>query len=514
MKKWIIVLCLFSFMFIGVYKVGAIQHTPVGRNYLSMSNLSVHYDNPYFASTIESIVIESQKPYTLVLSYEFIGQHTQGIDYLSVTILQSISQEEHDYELQDDSVNQRVYIEFESATQEVEIINIPIAIDVNVYQVILYQGYYADFIGFEPYLNHEDKINYEGVLMIDVDNPWDTSTILSLFTAKDPLGNLLDIIIEEDDYSQSNKLPGSYRFQMSTTHNQIKKFYTINIEVYDITAPVMSIEDTLVIPLTEKISIEDIIEQVSIIDNVDSLNHSEIQVIEDTYSSAIHVGYYHLKLAISDSSNNEGFLTVNIQLVDRQAPSAQYPQNIFIYNTDDPLTNDDILSKFIIIDDVDGTHVTTEWIVNEYNQTQIAGIYQMTLSTKDTQLNESLHTIYIHVIDHRGPIFEANELILTVESHRMMSDDDIIDWFYQQASIEGLDISHVRILYNEYELANKQSGEHFIYLSYIHQGEEVTSRILMQVSDRDVTSSTIYYGIALAILLSGVGMYLIKKKKI
>ena len=501
-------------MFLGIHKTQASQLIPTGKNYLSMSNIGVHQDDPYYASTIHPIHIEAQTLFTLVLSYEFIGQHTQAIDYLSITIKQTMSQQQTSYPLQDDYTHERVYIEFISSSPEIEIVNLPIAIDIEVYEAILYRGSYGDFQTFEPYLLSSDVISYEGVFMMNVDDLLDTNALLSLFTAKDPYGNLLNIFIEEDEYSTSDKLPGSYRLTLATTHNHITKHYHLNIYIYDITAPIMHFGETLVMPLTEKIAIEEIVSQVHLSDNVDTLDHDDIRIIEDTYSSANHVGNYYIKLAIKDKSNNESFLTIHIQLIDRQAPTAQFPKNVFLYNTDVPLTNEEILSKFSIIDDVDGSNVTTSWVINNYHQTQIPGIYSMTLSTKDSQNNESQHIIFIHVIDHKGPIFETNDLIITLDSHQTMTEDDIINWFYQQSSNLGLNVSHVRILYNEYELANQQSGNHYVYLAYHYQGEEYTSRILLQVKDSNSISTHIYYGIALAILLSGVGMYLIKKKKI
>ncbi|MDX9692365.1 MAG: hypothetical protein RBT45_07895, partial [Acholeplasmataceae bacterium] len=172
-----------------------------------------------------------------------------------------------------------------------------------------------------------------------------------------------------------------------------------------------------------------------------------------------------------------------------------------------------ILNKFNVIDDVDGTNVTKVWTTNLYNQTIIPGVYHMQLTTKDLSNNTSRHSIYIHVIDNQAPQFEENDLIISRETHETMTNEEIIDWFRDLAANQGLDISHVRIIYNEYELADKKEGAYYVYLSYTSNDIEKTARILMQVSKNNVPSEIIYYGIGLIILVSGLGMYLIKKKK-
>lgn len=491
----------------------AIQSMPVGSNYLSLSNLGVHPEDHYLASMIEPITVEANELYTLVLSHSFIGQNASYIDYFELSILDATNHSTYSLFFINDSSNFRSYVEFVAPSHLIRLLNIPIDTQSN-YDAILYKGSYQDFFGFEPFVNLEEVLYQEGVLLMNVDSIWSLDAIKSLFIAHNPLGNSIPIQVIDDSYSPSHKKPGTYAMTLLTTHNAIAKTFKLNIVIYDITAPILTLEEAVNIPLTEKIDIHEIISLVHISDNVDDLSHDQIQIIDDQYTQANQVGMYTIRISIKDFSQNEAQLTIPVSIIDRKAPTASYPRQLFVYNTDTPLSNDWILSKFNVIDDVDGSLVTKQWTKNEYNQTVNPGIYEMQLTTKDQSLNSSTHTIYIHVIDNRAPIFLADELILDMEVHQHMSNDDIIDWFYNKAQSSGLSVSHVRILYNEYEQANKEEGSYYIYLSYQHEGVEHTSRILMNVTDKNSIIQPIYIILAGVIVLMGVSFLFIKKKKI
>jgi len=513
MKKWIILCLLSIFIYLPIFTTQANQSTPVGNNYLALSNLGIHVENRLLASMIEPINVEVDEMYTLVLSYEFIGQHASYIDYYDIVIQDALSQSVTMVAFSEDSIHERVYAEFLTPSYLIRLMNIPIDTQSN-YDAILYKGEYQDFPGFEPYINKDETLYQEGVLLMDVDSTWTISSIKSLFTAKSAHGDVIDIDIIEDTYSISNKKPGTYRIMLKTTHNRISKTYALSIVIYDIVAPVLTLEETIQIPLTNKIDVDDILLLIHIFDNVDDLSHDQIVIIEDTYSNANQVGEYYIKISLKDLSFNEVQLTVPIFIVDRKAPTASYPYHLFVYNTDLPLSNENILSKFHVTDDVDGSNVFKEWTINEYQQTLNPGVYHMRLTTKDQSLNTSHHSIYIHVIDNRAPLFEADDLILDMETHQQMTNDEIIDWFFMRAQSLGFHISHVRIIYNEYELASKQEGNYYVYLSYMNNDVEHTSRILMNVTKNQSNTHWLTIVLSSTFVLIGISFIIIKKKKV
>jgi len=513
MKKWTI-LCLFiCFIYLPIFNTKANQSTPVGNNYLALSNLGIHPDNRLLASMIDPITVEVDEMFTLVLSYNFIGQNASYIDYYDLVILDATNQSVMMITFNEDAMNERVYVEFLTPSYLIRLLNIPIDTQSN-YDAILYKGTYQEFPGFEPYIKSSETLHQEGVLLMDVDSPWSISSIKALFTAKNPQGQNIDIDIIEDTYSISNKKPGTYRILLKTTHNRISKTFALSIIIYDIKAPILSLEEAIQIPLTEKIDVDDVLYFVQISDNVDDLSHHQIVILEDTYSSANQVGEYHIKISLKDLSQNEAQLTIPVSIIDRKAPTASYPYQLFVYNTDSPLSNEIILSKFHVTDDVDGLNVSKDWTINEYNQTLIPGIYHMRLTTKDQSLNSSHHSIYIHVIDNRAPLFEAGDLIIDMETHQHMTNDDIIHWFQMKAQSLGLNVSHVRIIYNEYELANRQEGSYYVHLTYMNNDVEHTSRVLMNVTKNETHSYGLYIILSGGFILIGTSFIIIKKKKV
>lgn len=513
MKKWTLLCLLICFSNVLFFSVQANQSIPVGSNYLALNNLGIHPDNQYLASMINPISVEVDEVYTLVLSYGFIGQNASYIDYFELSIQNANNQFIIKIFFIEDPINERVYVEFNAPSNLIRLLNIPIDTQTN-YEAILYKGFYQDFSGYIPFVNPYEVLYEEGVLLMNVDTIWSLSSIKALFTANDPLGSPLSIEVIDDSFSPSQKKPGSYQLTLQTTHNLITKKFKLNIVIYDITAPVLTLEETINIPLTEKIDVEDIISYVHISDNVDELYHHQITILEDNYSEANQVGEYTIRISIKDLSQNEAQLTIPVSIIDRNAPTASYPKQLFVYNTDAPLTNEWILSRFSINDDVDGANVSKEWTINQYNQTLNPGVYEMQLTTKDQSLNASTHIIYIHVIDNRAPIFQANDLILDMETHQHMTNEEIIDWFHMKAQASGLSISHVRILYNEYEMGNKQEGNYYVYLSYINEGIEHTSRIQMNVIEKNAGNQPLYIIISGVIVILGVSFLLKKKKKI
>ncbi|TNF09026.1 MAG: hypothetical protein EP317_01850, partial [Bacillota bacterium] len=437
MKKWTFFVLLIAIGCLCSMHMFAAQPLPIGKNYLSLTNLAVHVDDRYTSSMVTPIIVEVDTDFTLVLSYGFIGQNEQAIDQILLYVEDSTDYSTSAYHFVNDTANERVYVEFVTPANEIRLLNIPINIQ-DHYGAILYQGTYQAFSGFEPYIKQTEMLSYEGVLMIDADHIKSVEEILTLISAKDPVGNPLPIQIIEDTYSPSDKQPGHYLISLRTTYNEVSKHYRLNIFIYDITAPMMSLREEVIIPLTEKVDISEIMTYIDISDNVDTLTHQDIEIIEDTYSSAQQVGNYHLKVRLSDVSQNMSELNIPILIVDRKAPTAEYPFNIFIYNTDLPLSNQEILDKFIIIDDVDGTNVTKTWTINHYQQTVVPGVYHMQLTTKDLSNNQSQHSIYIHVVDNEAPDFSQDELILSVASHESMTNEDIISWFQNHASQLGL----------------------------------------------------------------------------
>lgn len=513
MKK-IVLLVLMMFVAFSVRVTSrAEESTPLNEiNLLNLSLLEGYKYNPDVANYTETLNLAVNQTYTLVMSHTYLTDYITDITSLYIAFDENDGSNAFESYLVNDSINQRAYIEFQSTTGLIDMHHVPVS-DVNNYEIMLYQGTYQDFNGFVPYLMPSEVMSYGGVLPVDYDALPSLATIESYLTAKDPYGNQITKNLLTDAYSSSDKTPGTYRMVYETIYNHVRKKFYLDVKVFDLTKPVLSVEAPLDIPIASKWSIATIKSYVIVSDNVDDLNSSDLMVISDTYSAATTPGTYAVLLKAVDSSGNEETINVTINLVDNVPPIVYGPTSIYLYTTDTPLTSNDIKNHFEITDAVDLSNVTITITTDEYMQTTTPGRYLVTYQAQDTQLNTTTFSVYIHVIDHQGPTFEIGSDIIERSTAELMSEEDIIDWFIQHTASQGLSVSSVSILYNEYAGREDQKGEYYVYLSYILDGEEVTSRVLINV-DEESGISWMWIATSLAALaLFGTSVWFIIKHK-
>jgi len=516
MKKltmlFLLVFSLFIFQMIELQAEGEYYPLPVGRNYLDLGNLAPRSDDPNFAYTIDPIRVIPGETYTIVLDYEFLGQHSGFLEFVYIMIEEYSYEDQYNLLINDDRTNLRAYIEFEPVTDLILITSLPMM--PTTYDAIMYVGTYADFDGYEPYIDPSEVMSYFGVLPVDYDELLTTQEIKNYLQANDPYGNPLSISIEEDEYSLSNKLPGTYQMIFMSTFNNITKRYYLDVRVFDATAPVITSVGYITMPLTEKASVESIVSQIAVNDNVDDMDSTDLVITTDTYTPANQVGVYEITVSATDLSGNTSQLTVEIELIDRHGPDITGPASIYLYTKDEPLTNLLILNKYLILDDVDGLNVTASFEFNDYNQNTMPGIYMLTILASDTLNNISRFSLNIHVIENGGPVFTTDEIVLSIDTASEMSDDQLIEWFTNHTLSSGYSVSHVRVMFNEYENMEKTVGSYYVYLSYQVNGEQQTSRIRIDVENSDDKPSFyVYLALGCPVLLGIAGFIFIKHRK-
>jgi hypothetical protein len=515
MKKLVLIfmillsLCVIQFSF-----SASSGQPPRGLNHLSLSNLKVH-PYAYTAETISNIRLIKHEWYTFAIDFDTLGRHLSNLGDLWIEVEFFPGPHVSDIYFQTDLNHDRVYLEFLAEDIDFRIALMPIDDESSTYNIILYQGHYAQFPGFEPYLHPNDIKIEEGMLPMDYDHRLSTQDISDLIIAKDPFGHTLSKTLESDTYSSSSQLPGQYQMVFSTLYNQVRKRYILDIRVLDITAPVIHNDGIIEIPLSQKKPVQEIVQMLTVSDNVDVISPSELMIVEDHYSTANSIGQYQLKLKAIDSSGNQSEETITIALIDRRGPSITGPSSIYVYSTDTPLTNDQIKSKFTAIDDVDGPNVTLHIYQNNYSQKTLPGIYLVDIGASDSQGNTTSFMLYVHVVDNRSPQFVIDTQILSKTTVESMTDAEIVDWFKSQMLSIGMSVSHVRILYNEYEQHSNKAGQYYVYLSYEQDGTSGLTRILVDVTeaDDDRIPGYIYIPIALFLVLISTVFYVKMKKK-
>jgi hypothetical protein len=516
MKKlmiFVLLICAFMlFEFSTVHAEGEYYPLPVGRNYLDLGNLSPRSDDSNYAYTIDPIRVIPNQRYTIVLDHEFLGQHSGFLEFVYILIEEYSGLDDYNILIHDDWTNTRAYVEFTPVTDLILIQSLPMM--PNTYDAIMYAGTYAQFAGYEPYIDPSEVMSYFGVLPVDYDELLTTQEIKNYLQANDPYGNPLSISIEEDEYSLSNKLPGTYQMIFMSTFNNITKRYYLDVRIFDATAPVITVEGRIIIALTEKVSVESLLSQIDVTDNVDDMDSTDLVIIADTYTPANQVGLYTITVLATDLSDNESSLIVEIELIDRHGPDITGPASIYLYTKDVPLTNLMILNKYLIVDDVDGLNVTTSFEFNAYNQNALPGVYLITILASDTLNNISRFDLNIHVIENGGPVFTTDEIVLSVDTASEMSDEELVEWFTNHTLSSGYSVSHVRVMFNEYKNMENTAGSYYVYLSYQVNGEQQTSRIRIDVENQDDQPDFyVYLALGCPIFLGISGYIFIKHRK-
>src|SRR5690606_3604816 len=228
MKKTIIfitVLCL-GFILLQSKSYARVEDLPIGRNYLDLSTFFEIGNDPNKYQSHTEFKINNGSTYTLVMSKQAVLTWYDEMDGdLEADIEMVTTANPMSLPYQKDILNERVYIEFKPSDDYIafEILHLDAANFVAPYEVILYEGTYEDFFGFEPYLNPNDNLKYHGQININYDQLLSTETISSYITAQTPDGLAISKIISHDTYSASDKLPGAYELIYESTYNNITK---------------------------------------------------------------------------------------------------------------------------------------------------------------------------------------------------------------------------------------------------------------------------------------------------
>jgi len=519
MKKTIIfitVLCL-GFILLQSKSYARVEDLPIGRNYLDLSTFFEIGNDPNKYQSHTEFKINNGSTYTLVMSKQAVLTWYDEMDGdLEADIEMVTTANPMSLPYQKDILNERVYIEFKPSDDYIafEILHLDAANFVAPYEVILYEGTYEDFFGFEPYLNPNDNLKYHGQININYDQLLSTETISSYITAQTPDGLAISKIISHDTYSASDKLPGAYELIYESTYNNITKQFILSVLVEDLTAPVLSIEEPIRVPLSNKVDVNTLKSKITIHDNVDEIPYQNLIISNDTYTSATTVGMYQITVDVSDSSSNQVSQIFDIELYDNQGPTISGPSQLYLYVGDEPLSDDDILDFYQVTDDVG---VRTSSIIishDEYNLKKEPGKYLMTISASDTSNNVSTKDIYIHVIDNRGPEFNINpDYIITINPSEPLSDEDIIQWLTNTLEKEGVKPTNMSINHNEYALRSDQSGQYYVYMSYQVEDDIFQTRVLMDVVEDDPFYKNPIYLLTLVPILLGAGYIIYRKRK-
>lgn len=504
MKKYIFLLV--TIIFIGTninYEVNASadNHREI-RNILDLSALDFDFDTETYYSK-DYIYVKKDTEYTLLADPAFIGDNELMfyIEYEGEEQLIS-------FEACDDLY---YFITFTTKADKFKIKEFKFSGKTS-YNVMLYEGdqnkFEDQYIPYTPYDNFSS-----GVLIVDYDEPLTVAKIDSYIKAYNNTTNESVEVI---------KSTNRYKHEIGSTYakyyayvNKVQSVYYLAIQVVDLTAPVI-VTETLDYSYKTPPSIDEIIDDIKITDNVNK--RDELQVIEivDNYSDNIKPGESEVIITVSDKANNTTRKAVKINLIDNIPPVISYPEAIFVYSTDEPLSDLEIKDRIKATDEITGLDkIKVEITQNEYLQTKVPGSYPVLITATDLSGNETSIEIIIHVIENEMAFFKVDKVIET-NSSLMITEDEIIDTFIKEAKLKGIDVNRENIVIDKtiYDLNYNKPGEYTAYIEYLTNDENLNhSEITILVNKLESKFNYLYLAPLIVVLIPSTLIILKKKKR-
>jgi len=518
MKKILFMIMVICLMVINVnYIYAASTNVSSEEKYENLFPLHVFlpYENSLFGYSDVAIEIVPNETHTFLMSYDYIGEY-----------LDEVLDGEFEYEFEfepnlygaeslaytNDAENQIVYVEFEPINDMI-LFWVPYLFDVNGYNydIMLIKGTYQDFQGFIPYTTKDFESVVNGELVLDIDEKMSIEEIERHVHAYNRKNEEIAYEITDSNYLNDLITPGVYQMTFTATVNNLRKDLILNVHLIDQTPPTIHGPEVIEVSYDDRPSIEDLLKNFSVTDNVDSLDWQDLVIIKDYYTGYDRPGYHLVEISVTDSSGNESSFSFSVNTIDQNGPVIRGQSSMILYTSDSPLTNEEILSKYEAIDNVDGTS-EIEIIYNEYEQTTAEGVYEIKLKSVDGRGNETYQSIHIHVIDNQGPIFEVDEPIV-ISTSTVLTSTDVLIKIKNKLNQQNNDIKNIKIINNEYEGHEHKPGVYQVYYEYDYLDNTYLSRIEVHVEETKNQLNYVY--ISAAMILAGITTYLfvLKRKK-
>lgn len=495
----------------GDYASNALR-LPYGKNYLDLRNMQ--RTDPRDIDMFTHIKIKKHVTYTLVMDLAYIGVDNFSQDeYPYFTHCEKVNVNCQTKDISVDLVNERWYYTFVSSVETLLFRDIP-AMAMQGYNIMLYEGTYAQFTGFEYYVSNA-PIVYSGVYLVDIDAPALEADIRRTLSVSDPKGGPIRMELMGGDYEESNPELGEFILQYRAVDAMTNtSYFEMVVKVIDRTKPIIQGIELYTIEHGTPLVLNDILNQLTVSDNVSAVSTSNITVLSDNYTNNAHqTGTYEIVLSLKDESMNEATKTIQIRVTDTKPPMIYGPDVIYTYLSDGARTLEQITSLYTAIDNHDGdiTNKINIYLA-DYDGTLIKN-HTIYVRCTDAAGNQTLRTVHLHVIDDTAPIFHTTEYVLSIDVYDEMSREEVISWLENQLQQSGVSPKNIKILLDETEHLQSKRNQAFIYYSYEVDGTSYQSRIAVNYPNETNTPLTwVYIGLGTMVALSG-GFFVYRKIK-
>lgn len=344
-----------------------------------------------------------------------------------------------------------------------------------------------------PPIIANDTIN--SIIIVTVNKKVDVNQIKNKITAYDENDGVVAIKIQEDNYSPNYTKLGTYSLIFSASDSSGNtSTLSIDIKVIDNIEPIIKGENTLNSYMSNPLTIDQIKETLTIIDNYDT-NLKILHLSQDNYSSNKQKeGEFTVSFFATDNSNNKSQeFTITIKTIDDIPPTIQ--GNIsYTVDIKNKLDTSTIISQLTVKDNIDQNPLV-EIISNTYTSNYFkVGIYQMSLIAKDKSNNESSAFI-INIItkDNEKPLFYISQKFIGLDSSNEIKIEDLITLIAEINNINNSKIKNIIILENTYSKNYNIEGTYFVKLECEHTDNSKTileSNIIVSSYNKSTKKNT------------------------
>ncbi|MGS0971768.1 MAG: hypothetical protein ACVCEJ_00775 [Candidatus Izemoplasmataceae bacterium] len=356
-------------------------------------------------------------------------------------------------------------------------------------------------------------------LNISVNNaPLVDNLIQQYYTINDGYDGLLGYNITNDTYSVNKHMLGTYNVTFRATDGSSNSSTkSISLSVIDDVAPSIEGDSVLISPMSNPLTINDILATQTVSDNYSNLSMADT-IVTDLYSSNIHqIGTYTVTLKAEDSSGNSTTKIINIDVIDDVVPVISGPVT-YVDSYASDVTLDDIISLLSISDNNDQLTVNNLVVSSDEftNRTSEVGTFIVVFELVDQAGNKGTHQVEITLVDDMPPVIYVDSYIINVSTNTSFSSSDALRLMLTSQELSPGEYEMTTLI-DEYHGNEKTEGSYLYKVLFTSEEGEVTEKefIIKVKADQTIFEeyltlrNVILYGASL--LLLGLTIYKAKK---
>lgn len=248
--------------------------------------------------------------------------------------------------------------------------------------------------------------------------PKDILTLLSELSFSDnyyPASQIVPTILS-DEYTNSSNVIGSKNVELLIEDGSLNSTYiTLNINVIDDIAPIISGPTSYSMSYTQSYSISDIINLFSFSDNYSELSADDITVTLDTYTTRnTEVGTFVFEMKLIDLSLNTTTHSLEITVVDDQAPIIYMDDYLVTLSENVTFTPNDALSILVNNHELPNKSYDIIILTDEYSGNESkSGTYLYSLLFTDTE-GKSLQKDFIVKVQEESKLVDTSLIVRNI----------------------------------------------------------------------------------------------------